>query len=251
MEFKLTNLTYQYRSASPFTIGHLDLTIQSDLITSVIGANGSGKSTLIKILLRELVEITGSYTIDGVEERSLTGDLLYKQKIGYLPEVPILDDKLTGFELVSLAKDIRGVPDEIFLEELRRFEELLGVEEWFYSKRCSEYSLGMRKKSAIILAMTGPLNYLILDEPTNGLDPLAVYGLKKLISEKHEKGTGILITSHMLDFIEKVVDSVIFLKKGKIVHQDRLSSLLIEHADAASLDEIYFRLHTRETVYAE
>lgn len=249
MEFRLSNLTYSYNRSNNFTLGPIDCSIDSSAITAIIGANGSGKSTLIKVLLRQHIEYLGSYSIDGVEEENCTGDILHQRKIGYLPEVPILDDHLTGFELVSLVKELREIPDDFFKEELEECEELLGIEEWFYSKRCREYSLGMQKKTAIAMAVLGNMNFLILDEPTNGLDPLAVFGLKQLIRKKHEAGTGILVTSHMLDFLEKVVDQVVFLKNGSVVHQDSLESLLEQWGTTASLDEIYFEMHTKESVH--
>ncbi len=247
MRIKMNQLIYQYNNSEGFQFGPVDLSIDSDKITAIIGANGSGKSTMIKLLLRQLINYSGSYTIDGIEQQSITGDIMHEQNIGYLPEIPLLDEKMTGFELISFVQDIRGIPQEQFEKELALFKSKLGIEEWFSTKRCSEYSMGMKKKTAITLAMLGSMNLVILDEPTNGLDPLAVFGLKQLIDIKHNEGTGIIVTSHMLDFLEKVVHDVLFLRNGNMIQQESLQNIISQWGESKSLDEIYFSMHQEET----
>ncbi len=245
MILQFENLTYRYDGGG-FTFGPLSTSLYSDRITAIIGANGSGKSTMIKLLLRQLIEYDGHYMVNGGEEQSLTGDLLHRYNIGYLPEVPLLDDGMSGYELAELVAALRGMSEQEFSSEIQNFQKMLQIEEWYRDKRCGDYSMGMRKKSAIVLAMLGKREFMILDEPTNGLDPLAVYGLKQLVEEKHRDGAGVIITSHILDFLEKLVDEVLFLRKGAMVEHHSLKGLQAKWGKERSLDEIFFSLHHRE-----
>lgn len=241
MELSLTNVAYAYTKNGRFSLGPLNLQIPANEITALIGSNGSGKTTLIRILLNELVRFKGEYRIDTTVARDLTGTLPFLFGIGYAPEHPILDERLTGFEILSLLKEIHTMEDDLFATQVALFENHLGLGEWFRAAPCREYSQGMRKKVSLMIAFLSGLRYLIVDEPTNGLDPLAIFGVKKLLAGYQKQGRGALVSSHMLDFVEKVAQRVIILKAGCIVFAGTVAELLAVHP-GKQLDEIYYHL---------
>lgn len=241
MEIVLDRLSYTYTGEPPFTLS-VSTSILSKQVSTLIGANGSGKSTTIKILTGQLIEFSGAYEIDGESIKNSAGNLLYEKRIGYSPEEVVLDEALTGEDITLLLKEIRGIDDATFRKQMDYYKKMLNVEEWFAQKRCSQYSMGMRKKTALIIAFLGDPQFLILDEPTNGLDPLAVYGLKQMIMRKKSEGVGTLLSSHILDFVEKLADHVLIIKGGTLTFDGSLGRLH-EQWPEKSLDEIYFTLY--------
>jgi ABC-type multidrug transport system ATPase subunit len=245
--FSVQNLGYRYGASAAPALNDVSLAVDGKRITGLAGANGSGKTTLIRVLLGQLVDFTGEYAIDGVGVADRAAGLIAACGIGYAPDTPILDEILTGYEILSLVAEIRKVDSALFKDELVMFRELLRLEEWLENKQCHEYSAGMRRKIAIAVAYLGSRSFVVLDEPTNDLDPLAVFGLKKLIAYKKARGAGTLVSSHMLDFVEKTVDDVVLLSHGLVAHAGRLAELHAAHPQAATLDEIYFGLFSRQT----
>lgn len=247
MLFTFKDVTYDYASNDRFHLGPLSLTLPSDQITALVGSNGSGKTTMIRVLLNELVNYSGTYSIDSTEIRDLTGSIPQRFGIGYAPEDPVLDEALSGYEILSIIKEIHEIDTAFFEKQLEQFRSLLQLDTWFESSPCSEYSQGMRRKTSLMIAMTGAMNFAIIDEPTNGLDPLAVFGLKKLVAGFREQGRGALISSHMLDFVEKIAENIIIVKKGSIAFAGKVKDLM-ELYPEKPLDEIYFHIFANDTI---
>jgi len=193
-----------------------------------------------------LIRYSGHYTIDTVPVNDYTGSIAGMFGVGYAPEDIILDDSLTGFEMLQLVKEVRNISDAEFTSELDYLLSTLRIDDWLQKKTCGEYSQGMKRKCAILLAMTGPLKYIILDEPNNGLDPLSIYGLKKVISRCRERGTGVLVSTHVLDIIDKVSDDVVMLRKGSIIYSGMVSELRSNWPQKNSLEEIYCDMYSKE-----
>lgn len=235
----LNHLSYRYSPRFDPALSDLTLTIDSSRITGLAGANGSGKTTLIRILLGQLVGFEGTYRIDNTHILDVSGSLPFRFGFGYAPETPILDDTLTGYEILTLVRDIRSIDNNAFERELSSFRLHLHIDEWLETQQCGEYSTGMRRKLATCIAFLGPLRMAILDEPTNGLDPLAVFGLKKIIQTKKEQGTGTLLASHILDFLETTTDDILLLKHGKLLRHGTLQQVL---TSGTTLEETYCAL---------
>jgi ABC-type multidrug transport system ATPase subunit len=244
MHFNLNDISYKYAPNADYALRSISLPIDSNLITGLAGANGSGKTTLIKILLGQLIDIEGSYLIDGHTAPSIHGEIPHRYSIGYAPDDVLLDDYLTGYEILEMVASLRNIPRQDLENDINLFSENLKLEEWFYKRQCRTYSSGMRRKTAICLAYIGKHAYAVLDEPTNGLDPLSAYGLKKIIREKKISGTGTLVSSHILDFIEKTADHCIVLCKGSLFYQGPLEALKQSH-NGATLEDIYFSLFSK------
>ncbi|HEX3020114.1 MAG TPA: ABC transporter ATP-binding protein [Chitinispirillaceae bacterium] len=243
MIFTLENLLYSYSKNDRFSLGPLSLSLRSDVITALVGSNGSGKTTLIRVLLNELVNYGGVYSIDSKPVSDIFGTVLYDFGIGYAPEDPLLDEQLSGYEILCIVKEIHGIKNEIFESCIAQYRHIFMLESWFDTAPCKEYSQGMRRKISLMIAFLSASSYLIIDEPTNGLDPLSVFGIKKLLTQYKEQGKGVLVSSHMLDFVEKIADNIIILKKGTLAFAGTVQQLM-ESWPGKSLDEIYYHLFT-------
>ena len=241
MHLQLDDLTYSYPHKHGFTLGPLTLNIEAGTVTALIGSNGSGKTTLIKVLLNELNGYTGSYRIDGEAISDRFANLMSHYRIGYAPEFPVLEERLTGSETMLLLREIHQIPDEEFKLQIDECRKELNCEEWFDTIPGREYSQGMRKKLSLMIALVGNPRFIVIDEPTNGLDPLASFGLKKLLSRYRDRGIGTLVSSHMLDFVERVAEQVIILKKGSAIISGTVQKLFSSYP-GMPLDAIYYKL---------
>lgn len=209
----------------------LDLNIHGGDIFAVLGPNGSGKTTLIKTILGMVIPDKGTIS---VMDASIKNKWKYRKQINYLPQIANFPGNLKVKELIEMIKDIRQIPSD---EEqlITRF----GLEP-FLDKKLSNLSGGTKQKVNIVLAFMFDCPLIILDEPTNGLDPLALIRLKELIFEEKARGKTFLITSHIMQFVEEVCDEVVYLLEGKIYFKGSISALKaktgesnFEHAIAA------------------
>lgn len=149
----------------------------------------------------------GSIYIDG---KSVKNHWQYRKEIDYLPQIANFPGNLTVIELLKMIKDLRG--------EAKRDQELIeffGVDK-FLNKKLTNLSGGMKQKVNLVLTFMFDSPLMILDEPTTGLDPVSILKLKELLHREKEKGKTILITSHIIEFVENVADRIIFLWEGKI-----------------------------------
>jgi ABC-type multidrug transport system ATPase subunit len=242
MIITLENLSFTYSKNLDHCLKNLSLSFDTTQITGLAGANGSGKTTLIRILLGQLINFEGKYSVDQEYISEIYGNLSSRVGFGYAPETPRLDDALTGYEILNIVADIRGMNEQDFKLELEQFTAHLHIDDWFRVQRCGEYSTGMRRKVALAIAFLGPIKFAILDEPTNGLDPITVFGLKKIIKAKLEAGTGTLLASHILDFVEKTTDNIVLLKQGELLCHGQLGEVMKSNPDCTTLEEVYFKL---------
>jgi len=194
----------------------VELNINKGGIVAILGPNGSGKTTLIKALLGMVVPNKGDLVIDG---NSIKNKWKYRQGIEYLPQIANFPGNLKVKELIRMIKDIRQ-------RESNESElvELFGLEP-FLDKKLATLSGGTKQKVNIVLTFMFDSPLIILDEPTTGLDPVALIRLKELIQTEKEKGKTILVTSHIMQFVEEVADRVIYLLEGKIYFQGTLEEL--------------------------
>lgn len=216
---------------------NLELTIESAAseggIFAVLGPNGSGKTTLIKSILGMVIPNKGSIDIDG---KSVLRKYQYRNDINYLPQIANFPSNLTVQELFKMVKNLRAKP-----ASEAELIELFGLEE-FLDKKLGNLSGGTKQKVNIVLTFMFDSPIIILDEPTTGLDPISLVNLRKLIAQEKENGKTILITSHIMSFVEEVADEIVFLLDGKIYFKGTLEKLKsatgqinLEHAIAAIL----------------
>ena len=213
----------------------VDLTINEGGIFAVLGPNGSGKTTLIKSILGMVIPNKGNITVLG-EDIKKNSD--YRHKIDYLPQIANFPSNLRVKELITMIKDLRKQTNED--ERLIQFFKL----EPFLDKKLGNLSGGTKQKVNLVLTFMFDSPLIILDEPTTGLDPISLLRLKKLIQDEKAKGKTILITSHIMSFVEEVSDEIVFLLEGEIYFKGTISELKtktsqpdFEHAIASILTD--------------
>jgi Cu-processing system ATP-binding protein len=216
----------------------IDLTIDTKGIFAVLGPNGSGKTTLIKSILGMVIPDKGNIFIDG---KAIKGEWNYRNNIDYLPQIANFPGNLSVQELINMIKDLRSSKkaDDQRLIELFRIEP-------FLNKKLSNLSGGTKQKVNLVLTFMFDSPLIILDEPTTGLDPIAHIRLKQLINEEKAKGKTILITSHIMSFVEEISDQIVFILEGKIYFKGTITELKsktnesdFEHAIASILTASY------------
>lgn len=216
----------------------IDLEIDKGGIFAVLGPNGSGKTTLIKSILGMVVPNSGSIKLNG---KSVKNDWEYRNNIDYLPQIANFPGNLSVKELIRMIKDLRSYKKA----EDQRLIKLFNLEA-FLDKKLSNLSGGTKQKVNLVLTFMFDSPLIILDEPTTGLDPISHLRLKELINQEKQKGKTILITSHIMSFVEEIADEIVFLLEGKIYFKGGIPALKakteqpdFEHAIASILTTSY------------
>ena len=215
----------------------LDLDIKKGGIFAILGPNGSGKTTLIKCLLGMVIPNKGEITF---KNESVLRKWNYRNNLNYLPQIANFPPNLTVKELLKMVKNLR--PKEANDEELI---QLFGLEP-FLNKKLGNLSGGTKQKVNIVLTFMFDSDLIILDEPTTGLDPIALIHLKELIQKEKSKGKTILITTHIMSVVDELADEIVFLLDGKIYFKGSIEKLKeqtknnnLEHAIANLISKQY------------
>ncbi|MCF6140877.1 ATP-binding cassette domain-containing protein [Flavobacterium sp. K77] len=203
----IENLNKRYGSVQ--ALNNVSFTIQKGNVYGILGPNGSGKSTTLGIVLNVVNKTSGQYSWFGGS--MATHDAL--KKVGAIIERPNFYPYMTAQENLELVCKIKGINYAKVHEKL----ELVGLLERKNSK-FNTFSLGMKQRLAIASALLNDPEILILDEPTNGLDPQGIHQIRDIIKVIAAQGTTILLASHLLDEVEKVCTHVVVLRKGVILY---------------------------------
>lgn len=213
----------------------VDLHIGEGGIFAVLGPNGSGKTTLIKSVLGMVIPDKGSIT---VMNENIKKNSDYRHKIDYLPQIANFPSNLRVKELIKMIKDLRKPTNED-----KRLIERFKLEP-FLDKKLGNLSGGTKQKVNLVLTFMFDSPIIILDEPTSGLDPISLIRLKNLIQAEKAKGKTILITSHIMSFVEEISDEIVFILEGKIYFKGTIQKLKtktnqpdFEHAIASILSD--------------
>jgi len=202
----------------------LDLSISMDGIFAILGPNGSGKTTLIKCLLGMVQPNSGSISLNS---QSILGKWEYRNELNYLPQIANFPGNLTVFELIEMVKNLRPK-----LANEKGLIELFGLQQSLH-KKLGNLSGGTKQKVNLVLTFMFDSNLIILDEPTTGLDPIALIHLKELIKQEKAKGKAILLTTHSISFVNQMADEIVFLLDGKIYFKGTIEALKLQtnHSD--------------------
>ena len=210
-------LTKKYKNFT--SVNNVSLHIRKGSIYGFLGPNGAGKSTTMKMLLGLTKPTSGSFTIDG---KHFPADrLAILKEIGSFIESPSFYSNLTGRENLDIIRRILGLPASSVDEAL----ELVGLSE-FGNRLAKKYSLGMKQRLGLASALLGEPPILILDEPTNGLDPAGIHEIRNLVKSLPKRyDCTILISSHMLSEIELLADDIGILNHGRLLFEGSLEDL--------------------------
>ena len=201
-------------------VNHLDLQVPEGAIYGFLGPNGAGKSTTLKMILGLVHPTAGSISVFGKEVDGHNRLDMLKQ-VGSLIESPSYYGHLTGEENLKVVQTLRGVPEKDVYEVL----EIVRLEGQ-RNKKAAHYSLGMKQRLGLAAALLGFPRLLILDEPTNGLDPAGIQEMRELICSLPARfGMTVLVSSHLLSEIDQMADHVGIIREGELVFQDTLETL--------------------------
>lgn len=224
----IKNLNKRYGSLQ--ALKNVNFDIHKGNVYGILGPNGSGKSTTLGIVLNVVNKTAGEYSWFGGSIQ--THEAL--KKVGAIIERPNFYPYMTAKENLELVCKIKGINSAKVNEKL----ELVGLVDRQNSK-FSTFSLGMKQRLAIASALLNDPEILILDEPTNGLDPQGIHQIRDIIKQIASKGTTILLASHLLDEVEKVCTHVLVLRKGEILYTGLV--------DGMSANEGFFELQADDT----
>ena len=213
---ELHGLTKQF---GDFTaVDDLSVSVERGGVVGLLGPNGAGKSTTIRMLLGLIAPTSGSGTVLG---HDVTRPSAYMRRVGALVEAPVIYPKLSGRDNLRTLAVLAGVGDER-IDEVLDLVDLTGRD----GDRASDYSLGMKQRLAIAAALLKDPEVVILDEPTNGLDPAGIVEIRELLIRLGQIGKTVIVSSHLLAEIQAACDRLIIIKRGSLVFEGATHELL-------------------------
>ena len=222
-------------------VNAVSIQVRENTVYGLLGANGAGKSTLLKMIAGIVRPTQGSILVDGEvwSRKSLN-------KIGSLIESPAIYGNLSARENLKVRTRMLGLPKERIDEVL----ETVGLTQTG-KKRAGKFSMGMKQRLGLAIALLNHPKLLILDEPTNGLDPIGIQDLRQMIQEFPQKGITVIVSSHILSEVSQVADDIGIIAdgvlgyQGEMPHEEKLESLFMEIAGAGKIG----RASCRERVF--
>lgn len=210
----LNNLHKKYGTIH--AVNDLSFSIEKGNVYGILGPNGSGKSTTLGIVLNVVNATSGGFS--WFEGATNTHEAL--KKVGAIIERPNFYPYMTAVQNLQLVCKIKDIPEDRIEEKLEAVNLLARKDSKFKT-----FSLGMKQRLAIASALLNDPEVLILDEPTNGLDPQGIHEIRAIIKKIASKGTTILLASHLLDEVEKVCSHVVILREGKKLYEGRTDAM--------------------------
>ena len=198
----------------------VSLTIEEGEILGLVGPNGAGKTTLMKILLGICSPTGGRVRLFGLAPENPAS----RERVGYLPEEHRFPDYLTGLGLLELTGRMYGMDRRVIAQRAEYLLPLVELEKWAYTK-IRNYSKGMLRRIGMAQAMISDPDLLLLDEPTDGIDPVGKVQFRHIMESIRSEGKTIILNSHLLSEVESVSDRVAILSKGRLVRTSSISSL--------------------------
>ncbi len=221
---KTLNLTKKYSGFSTkgyYAVDNISFEINRGEVFGFLGRNGAGKTTTIKMICGLLIPTSGKAYINNIE----TINPLSRKKLGYLPEQPYFYEYLTPRETIDFYCKLKGINSRERKQEWLRLSELLDLKV-IGDIRLKNFSKGMRQKIGFAIALVGNPDFLILDEPMSGLDPVGRKHIRELIHQQKELGKTIFFSSHVLSDVEQLCDRVGILSKGKLIAIGHIQEIL-------------------------
>jgi ABC-2 type transport system ATP-binding protein len=239
---QINAISKRYNS-NQMVINKLSFSIEAGVVFGLLGPNGSGKSTTINCITGIYPVDEGDIIIDGYNIAQNPLDA--KRKVGYVPDNSNMFLHLRGIEYLEFLQKIYRINDNHFrntIQELaHKFEMVKALNDFIQN-----YSFGMRKKLFIIGSLLQSPKVWILDEPFNGLDPKAVFGLKTLMRSYCDKGNVVLFSTHLLDIAQQVCDRVGILNKGNLILNGDFEEIQNNLKTKDSLEKLFLELTNDE-----
>lgn len=231
------NISKQYNKHS--RVGEISLGMRKGEIFALCGGNGAGKSTFIKVITGVIKGTGGQIVVEGKSMNPKSME--YRKLFSYMPDNMLFSPHFTGKEVLTYFAKLRNVP----LEKVGEMLQLVGLWE-AKDQYIKHYSKGMQQRLSFAQALLPDSPFIILDEPTNGLDPYWFYRFKEILLEEKERGKAILFTTHVLSLVEEIADYVAFMESGKLISYDRVENLTIRDGKKMNLEQVFFENQIKE-----
>ena len=227
---KIKNVKKAYRKYNLFgkevskfsALNGLNLNVNKGQIYGFLGPNGAGKTTTIKCIIGILEADSGEIIIDGKNIKN--NELYFKNKIGFLPEQVGLYGRLTAKETLQFYGGFFDLSTDEIEKRGKNLLARLGLEK-DSNRKVAEYSLGMRKRLALCVALLNNPEILVLDEPTSGLDPRGVKALRVVLKDLNRKGLTIILSSHVLTEVQEICSHVGIINRGKLIREESIEDI--------------------------
>jgi ABC-2 type transport system ATP-binding protein len=236
---QLVDVSKSYNRGQIKAVDSLTLTVKPGEIFGFLGPNGAGKTTTIKMIVGLLRPDSGHITVEGCDIS--TDPLKAKQLTTYVPDYPLIYERLTGLEYLNFIGDVYGVPGKERLERIHRWLDIFDLSQ-VITNPVQSYSHGMKQKIVLTAALLPAPRVMILDEPLVGLDPRAAYQLKDLFHEHCEQGKTLLFSTHIMEVAEKLCDRIGIIHKGRLVACGTMAELKALGRTEQSLERIFLEL---------
>ncbi len=225
---EISNISKVFRTdfyKKPFSaLENVTFSVARGQITGFLGANGAGKTTLIKIIMKFIAANSGhiAYHLRGDSWREIC------LSIGYLPERPYFHPHLTGREFLEYMGRLNEMKMSAIVEQVKNLSVRLRIDHAL-DRKIKSYSKGMLQRLGMTACLLHDPEFLILDEPLSGLDPLGRKEFKNILIEERARGKSIFFSSHIVPDVEEVCQQVIFLEKGGVLYQGAIDELIVQN----------------------
>ena len=230
---EIKNLTKSYNGKK--VVDDVSFKVNDGEIFAFIGHNGAGKTTTIKSIVGINNFDKGEILING---KSIVSDVVKaKMDMAYVPDNPDLYENMKAIDFINFICDMYGTSSEVRENNINKYAEMFEIKDKL-NDEISTYSHGMKQKIALISALAHEPKVLIMDEPFVGLDPKAVFDMKKIMKDMCKEGKCVFFSTHILDVAEKLCDKVAIIKNGKIVKIGKMKDIKGDE----SLEEVFLEL---------
>ncbi len=217
----------------------LSFSVERGEVFGFLGPNGAGKTTTIRMVMGILVPSSGRVVVNGLDcQREGTS---VKRHVGYLPDSPMFYDFLKGREILEFVGEMHGQSRAQARQNAERLLNELALDE-ASEEYAVNYSMGMKKKLGLACALIHDPEVLILDEPTNGLDPRAAREVQDRLHRSAEEGKTIFLSTHLLDMAQRLCSRLGIIHRGELVADGTFKSLQEHIAPGGSLEEVFFKM---------
>lgn len=226
-----SNLVKNYSSTT--SIGPVSLAVEKGTIFGFLGPNGAGKTTTIRMILGLIRPQRGNTQIFGIDP--LIDPINALEKVGYAPELPNFQTFFTAEELLDFTARIHGINGAERNRKVKKLLEMVGISD-HARKKIGKFSKGMVQRLSVAQALINDPELIIMDEPTIGMDPVATIYFRDLFKEIHSQGKTILVSSHMLDEVQRLCTHIGMIHHGKMVFQGNITDILAKFGKSLAIE---------------